>query len=143
MSEEETIDELVNALGNETNESIMTLTSSKIKSLKNDMLQRLGLSGKELKDMHKKLKSYRYCSDMSDTNYGCYIRWIPLKTQNKIKLTNGGIIIDIDIINDCVQIKIKNNMNRIFQIKFDECYIFQKLTNQENIILGVLNYLEK
>lgn len=140
---EENIDELLYALGNDTNESIMTLTSSRIKSLKNDMLQRLGLSGKELKDMHKKLKSYRYCSDMSDINYGCYIRWIPLKDPDKIKLTNGGIIIDIDIINDCVQIKIKNNMNRIFQIKFDECYIFQKLTNQENIILGVLNYLEK
>ena len=140
---EESIDELLNALGNDSNESVMNLNTSKIKSLKNDMLQRLGLSGKELKEMHKKLKYYRYCSDMSDINYGCYIRWIPLKNPEKIKLTNGGIIIDIDIINDCFQIKVKNNMNRIFQIKFDECYIFQKLTNQENIILGVLNYLEK
>ena len=34
-------------------------------------------------------------------------------------------------------------MNRIFQIKFDECYVFQKLTNQEQVILGVLDYLEK
>ena len=140
---EENIDELLNALGNETNESIMTLSSSRIKSLKNDMLQRLGLSGKELKDMHKKLKSYRYCSDMSDINYGCYIRWIPLKDPDKIKLTNGGIIIDIDIINDCVQIRIKNNMNRIFQIKLDECCIFQKITGQERVILGVLDYLDK
>ena len=140
---DESIDDLLNALGNETNESIMNLSSSKIKSLKNDMLQRLGISGKELKLFHKKLKSYRYCSDMSDIQFGCYIRWIPLKTVDEIKLTNGGIIIDIDIINDCVQIKVKNNMNRIFQIKFDECYIFQKLTNQENIILGVLDYLEK
>lgn len=140
---DESIDDLLNALGNETNESIMNLSSSKIKSLKNDMLQRLGISGKELKLFHKKLKSYRYCSDMSDTQFGCYIRWIPLKTVDEIKLTNGGIIIDIDIINDCVQIKVKNNMNRIFQIKFDECYIFQKLTKQENIILGVLDYLEK
>jgi hypothetical protein len=140
---EESIDELLNALGNDSNESVMNLNTSKIKSLKNDMLQRLGLSGKELKEMHKKLKYYRYCSDMSDINYGCYIRWIPLKNPEKIKLTNGGIIIDIDIINDCFQIKVKNNMNRIFQIKFDECYIFQKLTNQESVILGVLDYLEK
>ena len=43
---EESIDELLDALGNETNESVMSLSSSKIKSLKNDMLQRLGLSGK-------------------------------------------------------------------------------------------------
>ena len=140
---DESIDELLSALGNESNEAIVNLSTSKIKSLKNDMLQRLGLSGKELKEMHKKLKFYRYCSDMSDINYGCYIRWIPLKNPEKIKLTNGGIIIDVDIINDCFQIKVKNNMNRFFQIKFDECYIFQKLTNQESVILGVLDYLEK
>ena len=120
------INELLHALENESNTSIMNLTSSKIKSLKNDMLQKLQLSGKELKVFHKKLKDYKYCSDMSDIQFGCYIRWIPLKNFEEIKLTNGGIIIDIDIISDCIQIKVKNNMNRIFQIKFDECYIFQK-----------------
>ena len=67
---------------------------------------------------------------MSDLLFGSYIRWIPLKNIENIKLTNGGIIIDIDIISDCIQIKVKNNMNRIFQIKFDECYVFQKLTNR-------------
>ena len=34
-------------------------------------------------------------------------------------------------------------MNRIFQIKLDECYIFQKITPQEKVILGVLDYLDK
>ena len=80
---------------------------------------------------------------MQDVQYGYYIRWIPLKNPDNIKLTNGGIIIDIDIINSCVQLRIKNNMNRIFQIKLDECYIFQKITPQEKVILGVLDYLDK
>ena len=31
----------------------------------------------------------------------------------------------------------------INQIKFDECVIFQKLSHQERVILGVLDYLEK
>ena len=74
---------------------------------------------------------------------GYYIRWIPLKNPDNLKLTNGGIIVDIDIINNCFQIKVKNNRNRVFQIKFDECCIFQKLSNQERVILGVLDYLEK
>ena len=38
------------------------------------------------------------------------------------------ILDDIDIINDCIQIKVKNNQNRIFQIKFDEVIIFQKVS---------------
>jgi len=134
---------LLFALENESNNSIMNLTSSKIKTIKNNMLQRLGLEREELKKLHKKLKNYRYCSDMNDVQYGYYIRWISLKNLVDLKLTNGGIIIDIDIINDCVQIRVKNNMNRIFQIKLDECCIFQKITPQERVILGILDYLDK
>ena len=112
MSDQE-INNLLLALENESNSSIMNLTSSKIKTIKNNMLQKLGLEREELKMMHKKLKGYRYCSDMQDVQYGC------------------------------VQLRIKNNMNRIFQIKLDECYIFQKITPQEKVILGVLDYLDK
>jgi hypothetical protein len=38
---------------------------------------------------------------------------------------------------------IKNNMNRVFQIKMDECVIFQKISDQENVILSALKYLNK
>jgi len=142
MSDHE-IHNLLFALENESNNSIMSLTTEKINTIKNNMLQKLGLDRETLKSIHKKLKNYRYCSDMNDTQYGYYIRWISLKNPNNIKLTNGGIIIDIDIINDCVQLRIKNKMNMIFQIKLDECCIFQKITPQERVILGVLDYLEK
>ena len=133
---------LLNALENETNTSIMNLTSSRIKDIKNNVLQSLQMERKLLKSFHKKLKSYRYCSDMKDLQFGFYIRWIPLKNPDAILLTNGGIIIDIDIINNCIQLKVKNNQNRIFQIKFDEVIIFQKISPQEKVILGVLDYLE-
>ena len=137
------INHFLHALENESNSSIINLTTNKIKTLKNNILQKLGLDRTTLKTMHKKLKDYRYCSDMSDILMGYYIRWIPLKNPDNLKLTNGGIIVDIDIINNCFQIKVKNNRNRVFQIKFDECCIFQKLSNQERVILGVLDYLEK
>ena len=137
------VNKLLGALENETNSSIMNMTSAKIKDIKNNMLQRLQLDRTSLKTFHKKLKDYRYCSDMNDLQYGFYIRWISLKNPENLKLTTGGIIIDIDIISDCVQIRIKNNMNRIFQIKLDENMIFQKITPQEYVILGVLDYLEK
>lgn len=137
------VNKLLGALENETNSSIMNMTSAKIKDIKNNMLQRLQLDRTTLKTFHKKLRDYRYCSDMNDLQYGYYIRWISLKNPNYIKLTTGGIIIDIDIINNCVQIRIKNNMNRVFQIKLDENMIFQKITPQEYVILGVLDYLEK
>ena len=137
------VNKLLNALENESNSSIMELTTQKIKTHKNNMLQRLQLDRNTLKLFHKKLKQYRYCTDMNDLQYGYYIRWINLKNPENMKLTNGGIIIDIDIIKDCIQLRIKNNMNRIFQIKFDEVMIFQKLSQQEKVILSVLDHLDK
>jgi len=137
------INSLLNALENESNASIMRLNSQKINKMKNDILQQLQLQKDILKLYHKKLKQYRYCDDMSDLQYGYYIRWIPLKNPNNIKLTNGAIITDIMIVNNCIQIQLKNNRNRFFQIKFDECIIFQKLSEQEKVILSVLDHLQK
>ena len=137
------VSQLLSALENETNASIMGLTTPKLKEIKNNMLQSLQLDRVKLKLFHKKLKDYRYCSDMNDLQYGYYIRWVSLKNPDIIKLTTGGIIIDIDIIKNCVQIRVKNKLNRIFQIKLDEVMIFQKISPQERVILGVLDYLEK
>jgi hypothetical protein len=137
------IDQLLSALENETNLSIMELTNAKIKKYKNDVLQKIQIKGAKLKELHKKLKNYRYVMDLQDIQFGCYIRWIPLKNPDNIYLTNGGIIIDIEILKNGIHIKLKNNRNRIFQIKFDECIVFQKLTNQEQIILSVLDHLDK
>lgn len=137
------LNNLLNALENETNASIINMTTRKIKDIKNNILQRLQLERTQLKEFHKKLKNYRYCSDMADLQYGYYIRWIPLKNPDKLYLTTGGLLVDVDIINNCVQLKVKNNRNRIFQIKFDECEIFQKISHQERVILGVLDYIDK
>jgi hypothetical protein len=76
-------------------------------------------------------------------SFGGYIRWISLKNPQIIKLTNGGIICDITCIKDEIYIKCKNNMNKIFQIKLSEVIIFQKLTNQEEVILKALKLIEK
>tara|TARA_B100001029_G_C14910331_1_gene366101 strand:- start:34 stop:537 length:504 start_codon:yes stop_codon:yes gene_type:complete len=137
------VNQLLNALENESNASIMKLTTTEIQKQKNDILQHLQLERKLLKSFNKKLKQYRYCTDLSDLQYGYYIRWIPLKNPDNIYLTNGATITDIKYINDSLQILCKNFRNRFFQIKFDEVIIFQKLSNQEKVILNVLNYLEK
>lgn len=134
---------LVKALDNENNESIMNYNSRLIKTIKNDYLQKLILSREKLKDYHTKLKDYRYVDDLSDIQYGRYIRWINLKNPEKIELTRGGMIIDIKILSNGIHVVCKNTYNHRFQIKIDECYIFQKLTTQEKILLLALDYVQK
>jgi hypothetical protein len=137
------INNVLEAVNNEKNTSIIDLTSSRIKKYKNDILQQLQFKGIKLKEMHVKLKEYRYCTDLKDLQEGYFIRWIPLKNIDDLKLTNGGIVCDVTFVNDSLQILCKNFMNRFFQIKFDEVVIFQKLSNQEKIILGILDYLDE
>ena len=118
------------------------IKEKKIKSIKNDMLQKLQLPKETLKTYHKKLKDYRYVGELHEIRYGAYIRWINLKNIDNIRLTNGGIICDIQVTNTGLWIKCKNNMNRFFQLKLDECLIFQKLSDQERILLKALDYLQ-
>ena len=134
--------DVIHALDNENNESIMKYNSRMIKSIKNDYLQKLLLSKAILKEFHKKLADYRYVDDLSDIHYGRYIRWINLKNPEKIVLTRGGMIIDIKILSNGIHLVCKNQKNNRFQIKIDECYIFQKLTEQEKVLLSVLDYIQ-
>ena len=137
------INNLLDALDNDNNEKIMNLTRGKIKDQINNVLQRLQLNRDTLKNYHKKLKDYRYVSDLSDLKYGEYIRWIPLKDVTKIYLTKGANYCDYKIVNNMLHLVCKSNFGKIFQIKFDEVELFQKLSKQEKILLNVIELLNK
>ena len=110
-----------------------------------DILQKLKLGKDILKGLHQKLKQYRYVDSLEGIRFGAYIRWISLKNSDpeKIKLTNGGFICNIEILNDDIYITVKNNMNRLFKLKLSENLVFQKLMQQEQVILSAMKYLNK
>jgi len=130
------------SLDNTKNEEIMQLTNAKIKDQKNNILQQLQLERTALETLHTKLREYRYVDEISDLQYGYYIRWISLKDPNNIKLTNGAHICDIKILNEGVHIVCRNGYNKFMQLNLDENIVFQKLTDQEKIILKTLDYLK-
>ena len=134
--------DLLMALENESNASIMNLNSRKINKQKNDILQQIIKDRDKLKLFHKKLRYYRYCGELCDLQDGHYIRWLPLKDPDKINLTLGGFYIDTEFSNGGLQIICKNGRRKI-RAKFDEILIFQKISNQEAVILSVLDYLDK
>ena len=131
---------ILSALNNENNETILDLDNEKIQKIKNDMLQKLHLPKEELRAMHKTLKHYRYIDELPELNFGAYVRWIPLKNTKIARLTTGGFVCDVKI-DDGIYIVCKNSMNRHFQFKMGDCLIFQKLSNQEEVLLSAMNYL--
>jgi len=79
---------------------------------------------------------------LEDLRFGGYVRWISLKNPANIKLTNGGIVCDIKEIQKDIHIKCKNKMNMMFQLKMSEVLLFQKLSEQEQVILKAMKYLQ-
>jgi hypothetical protein len=136
------INYLEKALNNENNQSLCNLTFDKIERKKNVIIDELQLSNKENKELLKKLDNYRYVEEMQELQYGNYLRWINLNNPEDLKLAMGGVLCEIKI-EDNIYLVIKNFMNRHFQINMDENLLFQKLSDQEQVILYALDYVNK
>ena len=138
-----TIDKIENALENENNAKIMELDSAKIAKEKNDILQKLQLPRDKLKYFTQTLKNYRYISEIDDIILGNYVRWINLSDPENIKLTNGAFVSDFRDTPETIHLVCKNAFGRFFNVDVNKCLIFQKLNNQEETLLAVINYLNK
>jgi hypothetical protein len=137
------IENLLTALDNEKNDSIMNLTTPKIQETIFNILKELHLDKDILIAYFKKLKGYKYVDEIQDLKYGGFIRWIPLTDPSNLPLNQCGIICDIKILDDGVYIVCKNFMHRHYRFKMDECLIFQKLSAQELVILSALDHLDE
>jgi hypothetical protein len=137
------LNKLTRAVENEDNKCIIDLDNQIIKTQKNNILQQMQFKGEKLKELHCKLKDYRYIDEVNELRYGSYLRWINLNNPDNLKLTNGAYLCDIKINDDGIQLLCKTAINRMVQFKIDECVIFQKNTDQEKILLKALDYLNK
>ena len=65
--------------------------------------------------------------------------------QNQIKLTSGGIVVDIKFLDTGTHIMVltKNPKCRCIQYNFDECITFQKLSTDEQLILAAFEYIQE
>lgn len=137
------IDKLLYALDNETNDCIMNLTTDKILEINLNVIKELHLDRETTLTYLKKLKGYRYIDELDDLKYGAHIRWIPITDPTYLPLHHSGMICDIKITDKGILIVCKNFMHRHYTFKMDECLIFQKLTQQEQILLSALDQLDK
>jgi hypothetical protein len=136
-------EKLLKALDNETNTNIIHLTTKKINEMNWKILQELHLKSNETINLYTKLKGYKYVDEMDDLKYGTYLRWISLVDPSKIELKKGAIFCEMNITDEGVKLICKNPgfPSRHFQIKMDEYLLFQKLTDQELVLLSALDHL--
>ena len=139
------VQKLLQALDDESNETLFNFTTDKIREMTLNILKELHLPKKETIDIYNKLKDYKYVDEMNDLKYGTYVRWIPIEDPTNIHLTKGALFCEMKITDDGVFCVCKNYgyNQRHFQLSMDKNLIFQKLTDQELVLLSALDHLSK
>lgn len=137
------IDKLLKALDKEENENLIDTTSSKIEEQLEHAVEDLELPEELHKTILSKLSGYRYIEDIHQLSNGSFIRWINLRDPDNIVLTPGTILCEIKFTDAGTILVCKNFRHRYFQTLFDECMVFQRLSDQERILLSAIDYLAK
>jgi hypothetical protein len=136
------MNKLTKALDNVSNDNIMNLTTRKLMEINLKILKELMLDKETLINYLRKLKGYKYVDEIGDLKHGAFIKWIPITNPNNLPLNQCGLICDIKITDDNVVIICKNFMHRHYTFKMDEVLIFQKLSDQEMVIISALDHLD-
>jgi hypothetical protein len=139
------VNKLLKALEDESNETLMNFTTKTIREMTLKILKELHLTKQETINIYNKLKDYKYVDEMNDLKYGTFIRWIPIEDPTNIYLTKGALFCEMKIMDDGVFCVCKNFgfPPRHFQISMDKNLIFQKLTDQELVLLSALDHISK
>ena len=139
------VNNLLKALDDESNETLMNLTTDKILEMNLNIIKELKLSNHETLEILKKLKNYKYVDEMNELKYGAHIRWISIENPENLNLKQGAMFCEMKITDNGVYCTCKNYgfPSRHFQLSFDKNLIFQKLTTQELVLLSALDHLSK
>ena len=91
-----------------------------------------------IKEMYAKLKEYRVINEVFEIHRGKHVRWIRRQAKT-VQLTAGGIVMEIKFFDTGTHILVKCGGSRFIQIKYDDCAIFQKLSDEEQIVMTHAN----
>ena len=120
------INKLLDTLENDKNDYLENKTIETVTKEIYSNINKLDISVEEKKRYCQLLSEYRLVNDIHELHKGKQIKWIRL--SNKF-LDNGTHVL------------VKNLMNKFIQIKFDDIWIFQKMTMQEQLILMAYGYV--
>lgn len=141
MSTEDESIYLKKSLDNPNNSAIYDLTWKDIWIMMDNILKELPINKETQQTMFESLQNYRYIDNLNDLRDGSYIRWIHVTTEDEDLLLNkGAIFCNVNITDKGAGIVCKSMLNRKYFIltPIDEYIIFQKLSNQEIVILNAI-----
>jgi hypothetical protein len=132
------IDNLLDSIETTKNDYLDNKTMDDITNDIYEKIEEIDIQQDKKEDLYKKLTGYRYVDEIYELHKGKMVRWIRMGNTN---LTNGGIVTDIKFLDNGIHVLCMNNQRRFIQYKFDDCYTFQKMNTEEQLILMAYSHL--
>ena len=133
------VDELLDSLESDKNDFLENQTIDSISEHVFNSLKRLRIDPSILSDYCKKLVGYRHVDELHLLHKGKYVRW--LRLEDPTKLMNGGIVVDIKFGDSGANVMIRLTSGKFLQYRFDKCLTYQKLTEEEQLILTLYSQI--
>lgn len=100
-----------------------------------DSLRSLGISKNVMAQHLDKLSGYRFVDELHLLHKGKYVRWIRHDAPDK--LMKGGVVIDVQFGDFGANILCRLVTGDFLRFRFDKCNTYQKLTEEECMILAL------
>lgn len=115
------------------------LEGKTLKSVNQDVFD--SLDGIASRESHcQKLVGYRFVDEIYQLHKGKHVRWI--RVENPAKLMVGGILVDIRFTDNGVNLLCRLHTGRFTQYRFDQCLTYQKLSEEEQMILVLSEHVD-
>ena len=137
---------IMKAIENPNNDVIAQYTSGDLEAIKAQILGDVCFEEREYRAaLLQRLRGYRYVDELSELREGVWTRWVPLDRDDGrgggARLTAGGLLCEVRISDRGAVLVCKNGRGRFFQFHMEASLVFQKLTDQEKVILCAVDAL--
>jgi hypothetical protein len=139
------VNAILSAMNKTENNTIANTTLKKIHARRHEILASMNLTPEKLAEFERKLHMYRVIENPYDLKHNQLIRWIPLRSlEARPYVTLGGTLFRVrENVEDKMHIVTIRNIKRfVFNIRFELNVVFQRLSQEELLILRVLEYID-
>jgi hypothetical protein len=139
------VNAILSAMTKTENSTIANMTLKKIAERRHEILSSMNLTPEKMEEFERKLHMFRVIEDPSELKHNQLIRWIPLRSlETRPYVTLGGCLFRVRYNEEeSVHIVTIRNVKRfVFNIKFELNAVFQRLSQEELLILRAVEYVE-
>jgi hypothetical protein len=139
------INAILSAMNKAENNTIANMTIKKITARRHEILSSLNLTTEKMEEFERKLHMYRVIENPWDLKHNQLIRWIPLRSlEVRPYVTLGGTLFRVrENTEEKMHIVTMRNIKKfVYNIRFELNVVFQRLSQDELLILRAVEYVE-